>query len=210
MGLRGPIADASARALKFGLRRPITTVALDDRSRAMTHPRLHQRIVGTGDLLATLRPAGRRVQYAGRVLNLSAGGMLVAGSGFEVGESIGVELAGPDFRLAGQGQVVHCTSQTVGVRMMSWKGPAHRRVGAMIAARSRAAPGVARVARLTTPNRPDPSGAPKASGAVVGSDPLRALSALIVTDSDDDGELAARAAESAEHQLLRRSGRRPR
>ncbi len=103
----------------------------------MTQRRIYPRIVAPEDLLATLRPAGRSVQSAGQVLNLSTEGMLIAGRGFEVGESIGVELAGSDFRLAGQGQVVHCTSQTVGVRMVSWQGVAHRRIGAMIAARSR-------------------------------------------------------------------------
>ncbi len=76
----------------------------------MPQLRLDPRIAASGDLSATLRSAGRRVQVGGRVLNLSAGGMLIAGSGFMVGESIGVELAGPDFRLAGQGQVAHCTS----------------------------------------------------------------------------------------------------
>ncbi len=165
----------------------------------MPHPRLHPRIVATGDLLATLRPAGRSVQFAGRVLNLSAGGMLIAGRGFEVAESIGVELAGPDFRLAGQGQVVHCTSQTVGVRIVSWEGQAHRPIGAMIAARSRVAPGLAAVARLTS-HTPNPSGTP---AAAVGDEPLGAPSALIVKHSDDDGERATTAVQSAEYQALR-------
>jgi hypothetical protein len=57
-----------ARALKFGLRRPLTGLTLLIGLAPMAQPR----IVATEDLLATLRPAGQRAQFAGRVLNLSA------------------------------------------------------------------------------------------------------------------------------------------
>ena len=46
----------------------------------MGHRRRHPRISNTEDLSATLRCPGS-ISVAGRVLNLSEGGMLVAGSG---------------------------------------------------------------------------------------------------------------------------------
>ncbi len=104
----------------------------------MPQRRLHPRTAATGDLSATLRRAGRRVQIQAPVLNLSAGGLSIAGSGFAAGESVGVELAGPDFRFAGRGQVVHCTDSAVGVQIVSWDGSVHRAIDAVIAAGSAA------------------------------------------------------------------------
>ena len=105
----------------------------------MTDSRRDPRITATGDLLATLGPAGRSTLLAAQVLNLSVGGMLVAGRGYEVGQPLAVELVGPGFRLAGRGQVAHCTDSTVGVHMVSWDGPAHRLIGAIVASRARVA-----------------------------------------------------------------------
>ena len=93
------------------------------------------RITRTADLSATLRPAEEPARFGTLILNLSAGGMLIAGGGFGVGESIGIELAGPAFRVAGRAEVVRCTGQTTGLRIVSWQGSAHRPIGAMIAAR---------------------------------------------------------------------------
>jgi hypothetical protein len=67
------------------------------------------RIIATEDLLAALRPAGQRAEFAGRVLNLSAGGTLIAGSGFEGGESLGVDSRAPTFDLPAK--VRWCTAR---------------------------------------------------------------------------------------------------
>ncbi len=167
----------------------------------MSQRRMHPRIAVTGGLAATLRHAGDPAPHAGCVLNVSAGGMLVAGSGFEVGESVGVELAGRDFRCAGQGQVAHCNGGAVGVRIASWEGSARRTIDAMIAARSRARSGLVPVARVTADSGSAPAGA---SLPTDGGDPLDALSVLIVRDAGDDdkdvdegGEAAVPALDSA-------------
>ena len=101
----------------------------------MVFKRRDPRITGTEDLSATLRPARQPAHFNAVVLDLSERVMLVAGGGLEVGESVGIELAGPDFRLAGQAEVLHCDSGTTGLRIVSWSGPADRVICALVAAR---------------------------------------------------------------------------
>jgi hypothetical protein len=64
----------------------------------MAHRR-QPRSTQTKDLSATLRSAGH-TRVIGRVLNLSEGGMLFAGSDLDVGETTSFELEGPGFRFA--------------------------------------------------------------------------------------------------------------
>jgi len=118
------------------------------------------RITGTGDLSATLRPARQPAHFNASVLDLSEQGILVLGGGLEVGESVGIEIAGPDFRLAGQAEVLHRDGHTTGLHIVSWSGPADRVIRALVAAR--------------LPETPR------------AEDPLHALSALILASSDDD------------------------
>jgi hypothetical protein len=95
----------------------------------MRPPRTDQ----TEDLSATLRSAGRAC-VVGRVLDLSDGGMLVARSDLDVGDTASFELVGPGFRFAGLATVAHRTDGAVGLRFVSWEGPAYRAVCALIAA----------------------------------------------------------------------------
>jgi hypothetical protein len=70
------------------------------------------------------------------VLNLSEEGMLVASGGFEVDETAGFELAGPDFRFAGVAKVTHRNARAMGLQILSWQGQASP-ICALIAARPR-------------------------------------------------------------------------
>jgi hypothetical protein len=97
--------------------------------------RRHPRISDTGDLLAKLRST-RRTPQDTPVLNLSEGGMLVAGEDLAVGDRTGFELAGPSFHYAGVAEVAHLTNGTTGLRFLSWQGQADRPVRSLIAARS--------------------------------------------------------------------------
>jgi hypothetical protein len=101
----------------------------------MPEKRHHPRTARTKDLSATLRPAeGSRV--VADVLNLSEGGMLVAARSDRVMQQpVGFELAGPGFRFAGQGEIVHRTDRTTGLRFLSWQGPAGRPICALVASR---------------------------------------------------------------------------
>jgi hypothetical protein len=85
--------------------------------------------------------SARRCCVAGRVLNLSHRGMLVASSGLEVDETADFEIAGPDFRSAGVARVAHRTGQATGLHFVSWRGPADRPVSTLIAARLLGQPG---------------------------------------------------------------------
>jgi hypothetical protein len=101
----------------------------------MRNARRHRRIRDTQDLHATLQPIGRSPQGGG-VLNLSEGGMLVAGGGLSVGEQTGFELVGPSFHYAGVAEVAHLTAETTGLRFLSWQGHADRPVRSLIDQRS--------------------------------------------------------------------------
>jgi hypothetical protein len=87
-----------------------------------------------------VRSAGRAC-VVGRVLNLSEGGMLVASGDREVGETACFELVGPGFRFAGLATVAYRSDRAMGLRFLSWEGPAYRSVCALIAARLRRQPG---------------------------------------------------------------------
>ena len=150
----------------------------------MVFRRRHPRITGTGDLSATLRPAQQPAHFGAPVLDLSERGILVAGNGFEVGESVGIELAGPNFRLAGQAEVLHCDGRTTELRIVSWSGPADRVIGALIAARVPVTQGPRIRRRPRSTRRLKPSDAPVPPLA---EDPLRALSALILENAGNDG-----------------------
>lgn len=102
----------------------------------MAYMRRHPRTTQTEDLSATVWSA-RRSCVVGRVLNLSEEGMLVVSSGFEVDETAGLEFVGPDFRFAGVAKVAHRNDRAVGLHFVSWQGPAHRPISALIAARLR-------------------------------------------------------------------------
>jgi hypothetical protein len=135
----------------------------------MHSARQHPRISDTRDLLAKLGSIGRSPQD-GRVLNLSEGGMLVAGSELKVGEVTGFELSGPNFHYAGVAEVAHLTNATTGLRFLSWQGQANRPVRSLIDERSEwAASTVAirrdqnvirRVAVLVGPERPSSRDSP--------------------------------------------------
>jgi hypothetical protein len=135
----------------------------------MHSARQHPRISDTRDLLAKLGSIGRSPQD-GRVLNLSEGGMLVAGSELKVGEVTGFVLSGPNFHYAGVAEVAHLTNATTGLRFLSWQGQANRPVRSLIDERSEwAASTVAirrdqnvirRVAVLVGPERPSSRDAP--------------------------------------------------
>ena len=155
----------------------------------MVFRRRHPRTTGTGDLSATLRPAQRPAHFGAPVLELSERGILVAGNGFEVGESVGIELAGPNFRLAGQAEVLHCDDRTTGLRIVSWSGPADRVIGTLIAARVPVTPGPRIRRRPGSTRRLKPSHAPVPPLAEdpLAEDPLRALSALILENAGNDG-----------------------
>lgn len=94
---------------------------------AREHPRFHPSF----HLRAHLRPSGRAAA-PGRVLDLSAGGMLVTGSDLRVGERTGFELDGPDFHYAGVAEVAHLTGGTTGLRFLSWQGEADRPVRSLL------------------------------------------------------------------------------
>jgi len=112
---------------------PITAITLDRRRCIVRH---HQRITDTRDLLVSLRASERRYG-ARRVLNLSEGGMLVAGEDLQVGETATFEIAGPYFRYTGTGEVAHRTNGAMGVRFVRWHGQAARPIRALIATRIR-------------------------------------------------------------------------
>jgi hypothetical protein len=129
----------------------------------MRTARRHPRITDTRDLHAALRPTGRTAQDGG-VLNLSEGGMLIAGGGLNVGEQTGFDLVGPSFHYAGVAEVAHLTAETTGLRFLSWQGHADRPVRSLIdqrsdwdaptSARRSDGPAVRRVAVLVGPARP--------------------------------------------------------
>jgi hypothetical protein len=160
----------------------------------MVYWRRYPRLTRTGDLSATLRPAGQLARFHAPVLDLSERGMLIAGGGLEVGESVGIELAGPCFRLAGRAEVVHCNGQKTGLRIVSWSGQAGRVICALIAARLPVTLGSRSSRVLDAGQQSRHSGAPTAP---IGEDPLRALSALILESSDEDAALAASVAYSS-------------
>jgi hypothetical protein len=66
--------------------------------------------------------------------------MLIDGGKLEVGTA-GFQLAGPGFRFAGMATIAHRTHEAVGLRILSWHGPAYRPISALVAARLPQQPG---------------------------------------------------------------------
>jgi PilZ domain len=129
----------------------------------MTNARRHPRITDVRDFRARLR-SDRGPRDVDRVLNLSEGGMLVADNALEVGQRTEFELSGPSFHYAGVAEVVHLTTETTGLRFLSWQSHDNRPIRSLIEQRSewaapteaaaeRKAPVVRRVAVLTGPKR---------------------------------------------------------
>jgi hypothetical protein len=105
----------------------------------MPNARRVPRIVDTTDLSVSLRSGGRR-WMDGRVLNLSEGGMLIAGSrDLDVAGTANFELVGPGFCYDGVVEIVHRAAGAVGLRFLSWAGATDRSVRALVSARLGAA-----------------------------------------------------------------------
>jgi hypothetical protein len=132
----------------------------------MSNARRHTRITEVKDVSAKFG-SGRESRGVDRVLNLSEGGMLVADQSLDVGEKTGFELSGPSFHYAGVAEVVHLTSETTGLRFLSWQSHDNRPIRSLIEQRSewhapadagaeRDAPVIRRVAVLTGPRRGSP------------------------------------------------------
>jgi len=76
------------------------------------------RVADTQDLWARLPFRSRYA--ADRVLNLSEGGVLVAGGELDVGEIVSFELSGfREFRFAGLAEVAHRTNRATGLRLLA-------------------------------------------------------------------------------------------
>ena len=125
----------------------------------MNNARRHPRITDVHDFRAWFG-SGRESKGVDRVLNLSEGGMLVAGHSLELGQQTGFELSGPSFHYAGVAEVVHLTSETAGLRFLSWQSHDNRPIRSLIEQRAewqapsreagtRADPVVRRVAVIT-------------------------------------------------------------
>jgi hypothetical protein len=100
----------------------------------MAFIRSHVRTDATEDLSARLRDGERR-SHTLRVLNLSEGGMLIAGGELEVGDIVSFEFAGPDCRSTGLAEVAHRTDEATGLRFTRWDASADRAIHNLIAGR---------------------------------------------------------------------------
>ena len=99
--------------------------------------RRHVRVADTQDLWARLRSRGR-YEAADRVLNLSEGGVAVAGGELDVGEIVSFELSGPrEFRFAGLAEVAHSNNRATGLRFLDADASADREIEDLIATRIR-------------------------------------------------------------------------
>lgn len=132
----------------------------------MNNARQHPRITDVQDVRASFK-SGHESRGVDRVLNVSEGGMLVADKSLDVGEKTGFELSGPSFHYAGVAEVVHLTSETTGLRFLSWQSQDNRPIRSLIEQRSEWQapanegakhdhPVVRRVAVLTGPKRGSP------------------------------------------------------
>jgi hypothetical protein len=136
----------------------------------MNDGRRHPRITGVQDVQAKFG-SGRDARGVDCVLNLSESGMLVADQSLEVGQKTGFELSGPSFHYAGVAEVVHLTSETAGLRFLSWQNHDNRPIRSLIEERSEwqapagaatesGKPVVRRVAVLTGRKRDSPPQTP--------------------------------------------------
>lgn len=144
----------------------------------MDNARRHARITDVQDFRAKFG-SGRDSRNVERVLNLSEGGMLVADQSLTVGQTTGFELSGPSFHYAGVAEVVHLTSETTGLRFLSWQSHDNRPMRSLVEQRSdwqapaSASPAgddrvVRRVAVITGPkrnSRAQPPPSPPEAGA---------------------------------------------
>ena len=94
------------------------------------------RTTDTQDLTARLLSAGCHFA-ARRVLNLSEGGMLVAGGELDVGEVARFELVGPQLRSVGVAQVAHRSPATTGLRFVQVDALAGRELRHLVDGRVR-------------------------------------------------------------------------
>ncbi len=101
----------------------------------MTNARRHPRITDVNGFRARFG-SGRDAKGDGTVLNLSEGGMLVADHSLEVGQQTGFELSGPSFHYSGVAEVVHLTTETAGLRFLSWQDHDNRPIRSLIEQRS--------------------------------------------------------------------------
>jgi hypothetical protein len=97
----------------------------------MRYRRQHPRTTETPDLAATVWRSRRRC-VVGRVLNLSETGLLVVGDGVAVGDVTAFELRGSDFCFGGYAEVAHVTRRAMGLHVLGWRGPASRRIDALM------------------------------------------------------------------------------
>jgi hypothetical protein len=102
----------------------------------MAFVRSHLRTNHPEDLSARLRGAGRRSDTLS-VLNLSEGGMLIAGGELEVGEVVSFEFPAPDFWSAGLAEVAHRTDEATGLRFTRWDTSTERAIRNLIVSRIR-------------------------------------------------------------------------
>jgi hypothetical protein len=139
----------------------------------MKNARRHPRITEVHDFRATFG-SGRDSRGVDRVLNVSEGGMLVADNSLEIGQTTGFELSGPSFHYAGVAEVVHLTSETTGLRFLSWQSHDNRPIRSLIEQRSewqapasadtqRDGPVIRRVAVLTGRKRDSPPQTPSST-----------------------------------------------
>src|SRR5512142_497045 len=98
--------------------------------------RNHPRTADTQDLAIRLRTGGR-LQPKRRVLNVSEGGMLIAGGGLEVGSTLPFELAVGSLQVTGIAEVEHCTGDTAGLRFLEFERAADRTIHRLIRERIR-------------------------------------------------------------------------
>jgi PilZ domain len=102
----------------------------------MPFSRNHPRTTDTHDLAIRLRTGGR-LQPKRRVVNVSEGGVLIAGGGLEVGSRVPFELAAGSVEITGVAEVEHCTADTAGLRFLEFEASADRTIHLLIRERIR-------------------------------------------------------------------------
>ncbi len=98
----------------------------------MPFMRSHHRSTQTAELAVTLTSEDSDGP-ARPVINLSEGGMLIAGAEPAVGAVATFELDGPDFRYTGLAEARHQTDEATGLQFVRWDRPGERKVRAKIA-----------------------------------------------------------------------------
>lgn len=101
----------------------------------MQFTRQHPRTTDTRDLWVRLRSS--RPLFPHRVLNLSDGGLLIAGNELPIGAGAGFELVAPGFRSVCVGRATHHSGGATGLRFTGWEGDAEQRVHDLVTDRIR-------------------------------------------------------------------------